>query len=148
MDNNTYNNYREQIDRQYQKALKIAEKEQLEAIQGLDVLRKTLNKSQENINSNPQIPIVSIPAQENRANSYGSLTDAVMVAFNDIPRNFNKNHLKRALNKSAINVVSNSGDSSLSGCLLRLRKKGIIEITRRGKGSTPTKYRKRNILHN
>lgn len=141
-----YDNLRKQAKEKYEKAIQMAEKEHFKTLENIDGVWDSLRDPKDaQVNSKPRIPIVSLPAKKSRSESYGLLTKAVINTLDDIPRNFNKNHIKRSLKKSANEVVSNCNDNSLSGCLIRLQKKGLIEITKRGKGCKPTKYRKKYI---
>lgn len=144
-----YNTFKEQIESKYQESLKPLKRERLEAIATLDKLWNMLHNPQtENTNNTSQTSIKSVSIQEINSKLYGSLTEAVKLSLYTIPKNFNKNHIKRALKKSTIDAVRNCNDSSLTGCLRRLQKQHIIEITRRGKGSTPTKYRTKKDKYN
>ena len=136
-----YNNLKKQANNKYQESIILAEKERFETLKAIDQIWDSLQESRaESSNSNPQISVKAITSHKTKPTIYGELTRSVINTLDEITKNFTKNHIKSALGKSVY-----CSDSSLSGCLIRLQKKGLIEITKRGKGSTPTKYRRKQI---
>jgi hypothetical protein len=146
-----YKQLQKQVEGKYKKAVETAQKQRIEALAAIDTvwsISHKLRKRQYKKSTKPKADLSSTidttgdKINERRPNSYGSLIKAVTKALDYVPRNFTKNHVKMALMQVSSEIAHNCKDSSLTGCLIRLEKKGIFKRTRKGKGSAPSKYKK------
>lgn len=136
MNKTDYNNLKKQVEEKYQKALKIAEKQRKEGLEAIEHVWSMLHDIDEIAPEKMEQP------SEKTKKSYGSLTTAVKKALETVDAKFTKNDIILVMRQNSPEIAKSVNQGSLAGCLMRLEKQGIIQIKKRGKGSTPTVFKK------
>lgn len=139
MNKSDYNKLRKQVEDKYQQAIQAAEKlkkEELDAIERVwDLLKETEQKT-------PIAKIVDSPKTKSNI-VYGSFKAAIMEAIKLVHvKKFTKKDIRLVLPQVSMEIAASCKDASLTGCLIRLEKQGIIKKIKAGKGSSPSLYKK------
>lgn len=139
MNKTDYNNLKNQVEEKYQKALKLAEKQRKEGLDAIERIWSILQNIEETL-----VPFAEKMEQpsDKTKKSYGSLTTAVKRALENVATKFTKNDIILVMRQTSPEIAKSVNQGSLAGCLMRFVEQGIIQIHKRGKGSTPTVYKK------
>lgn len=134
-----YNKLKKQVEERYQKALKLAEKQRNEGLEAIEKVWRMLHDIEETL-----APFTEKTEKfsDKIKKSYGSLTAAVKQALETVDTKFTKNDILLVMRQTSPEIAKSVNQGSLAGCLMRFVRQGIIQIHKRGKGSTPTVYKK------
>ncbi|MHC4171613.1 MAG: hypothetical protein ACYTBX_19945 [Planctomycetota bacterium] len=136
-----YKNLKRQVEEKYQKSLKLAEKQRNEGLEAIELVWSLLHNIEETL-----APFTFTEKTEKLSpktkEKYGSLTAAIKEALEHVKVKFNKNDIMLVLKQTKPELAKSINQGSLAGCLMRYVKHDIIKIHKRGKGSTPTVYKK------
>ena len=137
MDIKEYNNLKKQVEDKYQESIILAEKQRKEGLEAIERVWDMLKETQ-------RIPIVEISehAQTKGKISYGSFTTTIKKAVELVPMKFTKKDIRLVLPQISTEIAHSFKDGTLTGCLIRLEKQGVIKPIKRGVGSIPTIYKK------
>jgi len=142
MDNKEYNKLKEQVEQKYQKAVCEAEKRRNEGLEAIERVWDLLKEAQEA----PPVKVVD-RAKTKEKLSYGSFIGAIKEAIKLVPAKFTKKDIKLVLPQVSKEIADSCKDASLTGCLIRLEKQGIIKKIKGGRGSSPSLYQKMVEVH-
>ena len=138
MNKTDYNKLKKQVEDKYQETLCLAEKKKKEGLEAIDRVWELLKEAQQTLNGENDNH-----TQTNNKTKYGAFTVAVKEAIELIPaKRFTKKDIRVVLPRVDMEIAASCKDASLTGCLIRLEKKGIIEKIKTGKGSSPSLYKK------
>ena len=138
MNKTDYNKLKKQVEDKYQETLRLAEKERKDGLEAIDRVWELLKEAQQIPNGEKDNRI-----QTNNKTKYGSFTIAIKEAIRRVPtKRFTKKDIRVVLPQVDMEIAASCKDASLTGCLIRLEKKGIIEKIKAGKGSSPSLYKK------
>ena len=140
MDKSDYNKLKKQVEEQYQKSLKLAEKQRKEGLEAIELIWSLLHNIEETLA--PFEKKIERLSSLKTKKSYGSLTNAVKQALEHVKVKFTKNDIILVMQQTSPEIAKSVNQGSLAGCLMRFVKQGIIKIHKRGKGSHPTFYKK------
>jgi DNA polymerase elongation subunit (family B) len=125
-----YKRLKKEVDEKYQKAIEKAEKDRIEAIAAIEKVWRMFHprrsRATNNMNSTPS--------------HYGTLVDTVRKSLEYVPKRFTKKNVLTAMEQISNEVAKSCNPNSLSGCMHRLKKDGVIIEVKKGKGSMPTEY--------
>lgn len=137
MDIRQYNNLKKQAEDKYQKAVKLAEKQRKEGLEAIERVWDMLNENQEESTAEKAVQVLPKAKKP-----YGSLTTAIKKALELVPEKFTKRDIFLVLPQVSPEIAKSIKPISLTGCLIRLEKQGVIKPIKRGVGSIPTIYKK------
>lgn len=137
MNKTDYKNLKKQVEEKYQKSLELAEKQRKEGLKAIEQVWSMLHDIEENL-----APEKMEQPSDKTKKSYGSLTAAVKQALENVDAKFTKNEIILVMRQNSPEIAKSVNQGSLAGCLMRMEKQGIIQIKKRGKGSTPTVFKK------
>jgi hypothetical protein len=80
---------------------------------------------------------------DKKPSNYGLLVYETRKAINSFEGSFNVRDLRSQIKGSSINTSVYS-KASLAGCLARLKQEGVIEEIKKGTGSRPTQYKRKD----
>jgi vacuolar-type H+-ATPase subunit E/Vma4 len=124
-----YKRLKKEAEEQYQQALDKAQKDRLEALDAIERVWGMINPRRSKAASGTT-----------SATQYGSLAGMVQKALELVPQTFTKKDVLAAMRQISSEVAASCNSNSLSGCLHRLKKGGVIVEIEKGQGSAPTKY--------
>ncbi len=132
----TYNKFKEQIEKRYQESLKLAEKQRIDRIKFLDELFEGPQEKE----ATPTAKKTNLA--HSRPKSYGNLTATTKKALELVPTKFTKQDIKLVWPQASGGDKQPFNANSLTGCLIRLEKQGLIKKLNSGSGSIPGLYKK------
>ena len=125
-----YRKLKKEVEERYEKAIQKAQNERVEALAAIEKVWKMMKPSYGKVT----FGAVSSSSQ------YGSLAETVRKSLKYVPSRFTKKDVIVAMQQISSEVANRCNTNSLSGCLHRLKKEGIIAETKKGIGSMPTEY--------
>ena len=131
-----YKKLKKAVEERYNKALEKAENEHVEALAAIEKVWKMTKPNYGKPSSN------LFSSSSSSSPSYGSLAGTVRKALDLVPQTFTKKTILTAMQQISSDMANNCNPNSLSGCLHRLKKEGVIEVVEQGRGSSPSIYRK------
>lgn len=139
MNKTDYKNLKKQVEDKYQRAIRIAEQQRKEGLEAIEHVWRMLHDIEETLAPFTEKTEKLSPKTKK---DYGSLTKAVKQALETVDTKFTKNDILLVMRQTSPEIAKSVNQGSLAGCLMRFVKQDIIQIKKRGKGSTPTVYKK------
>lgn len=139
MNKKEYNNLKRQAEERYQKLLDMAEKQRISELAAIETVWRMSHPTKHQA-TKTEYQDSQQPTGNGRI--YGSLASSVTEALQFVPDTFTVKHIRNSLKEIAPEVEANCKNSSITGRLIRLVKKGVIEQASVGKGSKLSEYRK------
>lgn len=143
-----YKQLRKQVEERYKQAIERAEKERIEGLAAIDTVWKMLHvprrkrsektTSQQKGELSVESSVNSKPPPTTPSCVYGTLIATVRKSLALVPEEFIYRNVIAAMKQTS---GSTFNSSSVSNCLKRLAKEGVIEVIKQGHGKTPSKYR-------
>lgn len=127
-----YRKLKKEAEERCNKAVEKAENERVEAIAAIEKVWKMMKPSYGK----------TTPGMASVSSKYGSLAETVRNSLELVPQRFTKKNVLTAMLQVSPEVAKNCNPNSLSGCLFRLKKEGVIVVVKNGQGSAPTEYKK------
>jgi hypothetical protein len=146
MKTNDYKDLRRQVIDRYETTVAEAQDRRDAELAAIDTVWNLLHKKKKKQPSDTQQPQANPAIPESPQPTHGSLVKAVKKALEIVPSTFTTIDILEAIRRSSEELAAKCKASSLSGCLIRLERSNLIETVTKGKGSTPTVYRKRNQI--
>ena len=128
-----YKKLKKEVLERYNKAVQKAENERVEALAAIEKVWKM---------TKPNYGKSSSSTSSSTSTDYGLLAKTVRESLELVPQTFTKKNILTAMQQISSDVANKCNSNSLSGCLHRLKNEGVIEVVKRGRGSSPSEYRK------
>jgi hypothetical protein len=127
-----YRRLKKQAEEQRKQAVDAAEKTYIEAVAAIETVWRI---------EHPQrvAPITSSTSRLAKER-VGSLAKTIRDSLQYVPPTFTRKHIIAAARQVLGDDNAQINENSLSGCLYRLRKDGVIREVRKGRGRTPSEY--------
>jgi len=133
MKTSEYKKLKKEVEERYNKALQKAGDERVEALAAIEKVWKM---------TKPSYGKSSFGMSSSTSTDYGLLAKTVRESLELVPQTFTKKNIMTAMQQISSDVANKCNSNSLSGCLHRLKKEGVIEVVKQGRGSSPSEYRK------
>jgi hypothetical protein len=128
-----------QVELEYETGLSELKIKRDRAIEAIDHVWELTHPKANNQNIPSDLTSVS-------SSPYGSLSKIVRLAIASVPKaGFTRQDVFNAIRELSVDAANNCKPSSLSGCLVRLCKQGVIEQCKEGVGRTLAIYRIKNV---
>lgn len=130
-----YKKLKKQVEERYQQALEKAERDRVEALAAIEKVWKMLNPRR------GRAAVLTVSSStKSSSSSYGSFVETVRKSLEYVPKRFTRKNVLTAMQEISSDIAKNCNPNSLSGCLYRLKKEGIIIEVKKGQGSAPAEY--------
>lgn len=138
MKTTNYKELKKQVEEQYQKAIAQAQKERMDNLAAIDAVWKMLHPSKAKLKSETTTNSGNT-TKELPSIVYGTLMETIKKSLSLVTQDkFTCKDVIAAMEKISSGKFNYS---SVSNALKRLAKEGVIEITKQGKGKSPSEYR-------
>lgn len=127
-----YRQLKKEAEERYSKAIEKAENERAGELAALEKVWKMMK---------PNYGKATL-GTASASSKYGSLAETVRKSLELVPQRFTKKNVLTAMRQISTEVANKCNPNSLSGCLFRLKKEGVIAVVKNGQGSAPTEYQK------